>query len=108
MIKVKATFKKAIEIVKRAGPAILPVVFVAVEAFALNAPSSDSFAYDLYDITVNKLLKGPAGFVAGAGAIVYGAASLIVGRILPAVLGILGGALLIKADSIASSLGLIF
>lgn len=80
----------------------------AAGAFAITAPTTGSFAYDLYDITVNKLLKGPAGFVAGVGAIIYGAASLITGKVMPAVLGVLGGATLIKADAITSSLGLTF
>ncbi len=94
------------KVAKVAG-VVAPFVF-AGSAFAVTAPGTGSFAYDLYDIAVNKLLKGPAGFVAGAGAIIYGAASLIMGRIAPAVLGILGGALLIKADAITESLGLLF
>lgn len=108
MEKAKKLAKTVFRKTKKALPYTVPVLLVATEAFALNAPSQGSFLYDLYDITVNKMLKGPAGFVAGAAAIIYGSAMLITGRIAPAVLGLLGGAILIKADSIASSLGLLF
>ncbi|MEM3771631.1 MAG: hypothetical protein QXW80_04925 [Candidatus Micrarchaeia archaeon] len=94
--------------VKTVAKAVGITGLLASGAVAITTPSQGSFAYDLYDIVVEKLLKGPAGFVAGCGAVIYGAASLIMGRILPAVLGIAGGALLIKADSIAQSLGLLF
>jgi len=88
--------------------ASLAVIGGAAAANAFNAPSGNSFLYDLYDITVEKMLKGPAGFVAGCVAIAYGAAMLITGRIAPAVMGILGGAVLIKSDAITQSLGLLF
>jgi len=76
-------------------------------ALAISAPSTGSFAYDMYDIAVNKMLKGPIGFVAGLAAIAFGAVSLVQARIMTAVPAILGGAAIIKADAITSSLGLV-
>ena len=76
-------------------------------ALAISAPSSGSFAYDMYDIVVNKMLKGPIGFVAGLAAIAFGAASLVQARIMMAVPAILGGAAIIKADAITKSLGVV-
>jgi len=76
-------------------------------ALAISAPSSGSFAYDMYDIVVNKMLKGPIGFVAGLAAIAFGAVSLVQARIMMAVPAVLGGAAIIKADAITSSLGLV-
>lgn len=88
---------------------VLGFVGLAGVAHAYIAPTSNStFLYDLYDISVNKLLKGPAGFVAGVGAMVFGAISLLRGAILQAIPAVLGGAVLIKADSIVSSLGMTF
>lgn len=84
------------------------VMFVVPSVYAVTAPSSGSFAYDVYDIAVNKILKGPIGFVGGAAAIVLGAVNAIGGRIFTAVPCILGGAALLKADTITESLGLLF
>jgi hypothetical protein len=53
---------------------------------AITAPTSGSFAYDIYDIVVNKMLKGPVGFVSGLAAIAFGAVNLIQARIMTALL----------------------
>jgi hypothetical protein len=74
-------------------------------AQAISAPASGDFAYDLYDIGVNKIVKGPIGFVGGVVAMVAGAIAAIQARIMLALPAILGGAALLKADSIVSSLG---
>jgi len=47
----------------------LGIVGLAGAAHAFTTPAAGSFMYDIYDIAVEKLLKGPAGFVAGVGAI---------------------------------------
>ena len=85
----------------------LLILFHYGEALAMTAPSAGSFAYDVYDIGVNSILKGPIGFIGGVGAIVFGAIEAIRGRILEAVPAILGGAALLKADSIVQTLGCI-
>ncbi len=77
------------------------------EAFAITTPATGSFAYDIYDIGVNSILKGPIGFVAGVGAIIFGAIEAIRGQVLGAVPAILGGAALLKADDIVQTLGCI-
>jgi hypothetical protein len=77
-------------------------------SFAIDVPTSGTFAYDLYDIAVNKILKGPVGYVGGMAAMVLGAIALISGRVLPAVPAVLGGAALLKADALIQGLGLLF
>ncbi len=77
-------------------------------AEALTTPAAGSFAYDIYDVAVNSILKGPIGFVAGIAAIVLGAVQAIQGKMMMAFPAILGGAGLIKADTIVSSMGSIF
>jgi len=77
-------------------------------SFAINEPTAGTFAYDLYDIAVNKILKGPVGYVGGMAAMVMGAIALITGRVLPAVPAVLGGAALLKADTLIQGIGLLF
>ncbi len=76
------------------------------EALAFQAPGAGSFAYDLYDITVNKILKGPIGFVGGVGAVAAGAVAVIRQMLAPGLLALLGGAAMLKADTIVESLGM--
>lgn len=83
------------------------VMAVAPDAFAITAPTTGSFAYDIYDIAVNDILKGPVGFVCGVGAIAFGAFSAIRSQIFPAVGATLGGGALIKSDAIVTSLGML-
>ncbi len=80
----------------------------ALPALAITTPASGSFAYDVYDIAVNDILKGPVGFVAGVGAIAFGAVAAIRSEVMAAVPAVLGGAALLKADAIVGSLGAIF
>ena len=76
-------------------------------ASAITAPVAGSFAYDVYDIGVNKILQGPIGFVGGVIAIVIGAIAAIRAQIMLAIPAILGGAVILKADTITASLGMI-
>lgn len=87
----------------------LTVAFVigfADAALALTSPASGSFFYDVYDIGVNKILKGAPGFVIGCGAIAWGGSMLFKSQVVPAVMSILGGGIVLKADTVVSTLGL--
>jgi hypothetical protein len=84
---------------------VMFVVFMAQNAMAFSVPSSGSFAYDLYDLAVNQILKGPVGFVAGIGFIILCVFAIARQMVLPAILCLFGGVILIKADSIVQSLG---
>ena len=83
------------------------VISCAQNAMAFTTPSSGSFAYDLYDIAVNDILKGPIGFVAGIGFIVMCVFAVARQMVLPAILCLFAGIILIKADSIVQTLGCI-
>ncbi|MFB3925192.1 MAG: hypothetical protein ACE14T_03980 [Syntrophales bacterium] len=89
-------------------PAVVTIFLAARDAFAIGAPAAGSFAYDIYDLSVNSILKGPIGFVAGLGAVAYGASLAIRQNIGGAIPALLGGAALLKADAIVTSLGLLF
>ncbi|EKD40832.1 MAG: hypothetical protein ACD_74C00155G0008 [uncultured bacterium] len=87
---------------------ILGAAFITVSpgsAHAIATPAAGSFAYDLYDIAVNDLLKGPAGFVGGIAGMLMSAIMLMRQQLLPAGATVLGSAFLLKADSIVTSLG---
>lgn len=78
--------------------------FISPDAAAWSAPASGSFAYDMYDIGVNKLLKGPVGFVGGVAIIAYSASNFSQGP-WKALTGILMGSGIAKADTITTSMG---
>lgn len=84
------------------------VLLGAGAAHAITAPAQGSFAYDVYDIAVGKMLGGPIGFVGGVMAMAIGAVMAIQQRIMAAVPAVIGGAMLLKADSIIESLGAVF
>ncbi len=85
--------------------AVAAFVLQGSPAYAITTPVLGDFAYDLYDIGVNKVLKGPAGFVGGIAGMVMAAILLIRQQILPAAATVLGSAFLLKADAIITSLG---
>ena len=72
---------------------------------AMAVPAAGSFAYDLYDIGVNQILLGPIGFIAGVACMVFAAILAIRQMILPAAGVVLGGAFLLKADSVVETIG---
>jgi len=81
----------------------------AGDVLAWTTPTSGSFLYDAYDLAVNKILKGPIGFILGMGCTAFGG-SRVVGLhdrgSVPAGIGtLLFGGCLIKLDSITQSLG---
>lgn len=85
--------------------ATMAVMVVASVALAANAnTTSANVGADLQTL-VTDLIHGPVGFVAGVGAICLGAVAAIRAQIMMAFPAILGGAALLKADSIANSLG---
>ncbi|MFH7319278.1 hypothetical protein ACHHRT_01565 [Desulfurivibrio sp. D14AmB] len=89
-----------------AAMACCAVVLAAGQAAAFTAPVAGSFAYDLYDVGVNGVLKGPIGFVAGVGAMAGAAFLAFRQMILPAAGTVLGGVFMLKADAVVETLGM--
>ncbi len=85
----------------------LAVLMLSSAAIAIVAPASGTFAYDVYDVAVLKMLQGPIGFVGGVAAMIIGAVLAIQGKIMGAIPSICGGAVLLKADALVTSLGAI-
>jgi hypothetical protein len=85
----------------------LSVLMLQSIAIAIVAPAAGTFAYDVYDVAVLKMLQGPIGFVGGVAAMIIGAVLAIQGKIMGAIPSICGGAVLLKADALVTSLGAI-
>lgn len=81
------------------------VLTLTSSAHAVTAPSAGTFLYDVYDIAVNKILKGAPGFVIGCGAMAWGGSHLFKAAIVPAALSFLAGGVILKSDSITQTLG---
>jgi hypothetical protein len=82
-------------------------LLLTTNGMAMTVPAAGSFAYDLYDIGVNQILLGPIGFIAGVACMVFAAILAIRQMILPAAGVVLGGAFLLKADSVVQTIGAI-
>ena len=77
-------------------------------AHALTAPATGSLFYDAYDIVVNDMLKGAVGFVAAILIFALSIGLFLMQKVVPGIVGIVCAAILIKADSIVTSLGALF
>lgn len=110
MHRIKSLFGKCIHKIKENRITValvgLGVVLAASAAWAIAVPAG-GFAQDVYDIAVTQILQGPIGFVAGVAAMVVGAVSAIQQRIMEAIPAILGGAVLMNAETLVTSLGVV-
>jgi len=96
---------------KRMGLAILAfgvLMISAHVALAFTAPAAGSFAYTVYNVAVTQMLDGAIGFVAGVAAMVLGAVMAIQQKVTLAFPCILGGAVLLNAESLVTTLGAVF
>jgi len=84
------------------------VLLGAHNAFAITAPAAGDFAFDIYDVAVNKILLGPVGVVGGVMAVVLGAMAVIQQKIAMGIGAVLGGVVILKANDIVTSLGMTF
>lgn len=75
-------------------------------ALAIPVPAADTFIYDVYDIGVNKILKGAPGFVIGVGTIAWGGSHMLKSQVPMAIMSIIGGGIILKADSMVTTLGM--
>jgi len=91
---------------------IFSLVFVSMvcagAAFALtDTPAAGDFAFELYDIVSHSILGGPIGIIAGIGCLVAGGVMAVQQKILGAVPCLLGGVIILQADTMIQSLGML-
>ncbi len=77
-------------------------------AHAITAPATGTLFYDAYDIVINNMLKGAVGFVAAILIFALSIGLFLMQKVIPGIVGIVCAAILIKADTIVTSLGAIF
>ncbi|MDE9429893.1 conjugative transfer protein TraE [Xenorhabdus bovienii] len=82
----------------------LLLTLIPVVAMAWKAPAVGDFGYQIYDVAINKVAKGPIGFAGGAFLIAAGATKM--NESWPKALGlVLAGSCLIKVEELTTSLG---
>jgi len=84
--------------------AVMAISMIPAGAYAFTTPVAGSFAYEVYDIGVNSILKGPIGFIAGVLLIVYGGLQVLKSWMI-GIAAILVGGMVVKADTVVVSLG---
>jgi len=84
------------------------VLFAGSVSAFIPVPAAGSFAFDIYDVAVNEILNGPIGFTGGVASMAMGAMMAIQQKIALALPCLLGGALLMTADTMTTALGVMF
>ncbi len=87
----------------------LPLAVLAAlggSAHAFTAPAIGDLGYDIYDIVVNKGVKGPLGFVAGVAAFLFGVSRLF-SNVMIGIPTIVAAVCLIKSDTILQTFGML-
>jgi len=85
---------------------VLAMIAGTSAAHAFQAPAAGDLGYDIYDIVVNKGVKGPLGFVGGVAAFLFGVSRLF-SNIMIGIPTIVAAVCLIKADSILQTFGMV-
>lgn len=86
------------------------LLFVSIFAsigFSATAPQQNDKFYEIYDLLINDVVKGPIGYIIAVISGVYAAVMLATSRVVPAIMGIAGTAFIVIAPSIVESLGAI-
>ncbi|CAM8670916.1 MULTISPECIES: hypothetical protein [Sphingomonadales] len=87
----------------------IPLAFAAMVsggAHAFTAPAVGDLGYDIYDIVVNKGVKGPLGFVGGVAAFLFGVSRLF-SNVMVGIPTIVAAVCLIKSDTILQTFGMV-
>lgn len=87
----------------------VPLVLLAAMsggAHAFTAPAQGDLGYDIYDIVVNKGVKGPLGFVGGVAAFLFGVSRLF-SNVMVGIPTIVAAVCLIKSDTILQTFGMV-
>ena len=88
------------------GVPLAVLALVSSGAHAFTAPAAGDLGYDIYDIVVNKGVKGPLGFVGGVAAFLFGVSRLF-SNIMVGIPTIVAAVALIKSDSILQTFGMV-
>ncbi len=90
------------------------VLTMSTTALAYTTPAATDFAFDIYNVLVNKVLHGPLGYALAVFLIGFGAMKTIVhydyssaspARMLYYIAWIIAGTIILKIDNVMLSLG---
>lgn len=84
--------------------AVVMLSIVSVPAEAFTTPSTGTFGYDIYDIVITKMIRGPLGWVGAALLVVWGISN-IMSQWLITIVCIIGATCIIKINTILTSVG---
>lgn len=88
------------------GVPMVAIAAIGSSAHAFTAPAQGDLGYDIYDIVVNKGVKGPLGFVGGVAAFLFGVSRLF-SNVMVGIPTIVAAVCLIKSDTILQTFGMI-
>jgi hypothetical protein len=88
------------------GVPMAAIAMIGTGAHAFTAPAQGDLGYDIYDIVVNKGVKGPMGFVGGVAAFLFGVSRLF-SNVMIGIPTIVAAVCLIKSDTILQTFGMI-
>ena len=92
--------------VANVGVPLAVMAVMAGGAHAFTAPATGDLGYDIYDIVVNKGVKGPLGFVGGVAAFLFGVSRLF-SNVMVGIPTIVAAVCLIKSDTILQTFGMV-
>ncbi len=102
---IRALGRRALPAANIGVPLIAMLALSMGAAHAFTAPAAGDLGYDIYDIVVNKGVKGPLGFVAGVAAFLFGVSRLF-SNIMVGIPTIVAAVCLIKSDTILQTFGM--
>ena len=88
------------------GVPLAVLALASTSAHAFTAPAAGDLGYDIYDIVVNKGVKGPLGFVGGVAAFLFGVSRLF-SNVMVGIPTIVAAVCLIKSDTILQTFGMV-
>ncbi len=111
MIKLKELINSTKEATQNTAYAVKKTAYVGIglaitsaPALAFTTPASSDPGYELYDLIINKGFQGPLGFIAGVW-ILAQAGTVIKESTWKGAATAVGGAALIKADTVLPAIG---
>lgn len=88
------------------GVPLVVLALMSTSAHAFTAPAVGDLGYDIYNIVVNKGVKGPMGFVGGVAAFLFGVSRLF-SNVMIGIPTIVAAVCLIKSDTILQTFGMV-
>lgn len=88
---------------------VVMLVMAASMAFGATKPMGGEFAYDAYDIGVNKIIGGPPGYLISAAGVAFGATMIaFTGAVKLGIMALVGSGLFLGVNGIVGTMGILY